>query len=315
MRSGSIRPSKKTVFFGLMGLSLVSLRLPPDVADQAKHGTQLLVWLQDAVYRSCHWAGRSVDQIAGEQLPPSASEWALAHQLVAQAGLIEELRGEIQNLTSMKAQGIPLALHAHIVARDVALWRDSLLLERGSELGVHRKDWVASRLFINLGDLAGVREGQAVLAREVLLGRVEGVSPYMARVQLFSDVDSAPVEVRVGGLCEGAFEPVDYPCSLRGLGRGQMVIEHVDYRQVQAESAAQEGEAPGGRRIQLGDYVYSAPAQFGLPHPMVIGRVSSIEADPKRRLVYDVRVEPAVEIDRLRDVHVIPLIPPRLAME
>ncbi len=315
MRFHSIRLSKRMVFFGLMALSLLCLRLPPEVADQSKHSTQLLVWLQDAAYRSCHWAGRSVDEFAGDPPAASASERALVHQLISQAGLIEELRGEIQDLGSMKSQGIPLALHAHIVARDVAAWRDSLLLERGSELGVHRKDWVASRLFINLGDLAGVREGQAVLAREVLLGRVEGVSPYMARVQLFSDVDSAPVEVRVGGLRGGEFQPVDYPCSLRGLGRGMMVIQHVDYRYVQAETAPAEGQAPGERRIQIGDYVYSAPAQFGLPHPMVIGRVASIEADPKRRLVYDVRVAPSVEIDRLRDVHVIPLIPHRLAME
>jgi cell shape-determining protein MreC len=61
--------------------------------------------------------------------------------------------------------------------------------------------------------------------------------------------------------------------------------------------------------IRVGDTVFSASGQFGIPVPMVIGRISAIEENPKKRLVYDLLVEPVVSIDRLTEVYVIPAVP------
>ena len=307
------RPSKKAIFVALMTLSAVALFLPPGIAGASKHGTQLLVPLQDAVYYATNWAGRSLAKNDERRDEIQSIDEGLTRQLASQAVRIEQLQAENERLGRIRNKGIRRALQAQVVAHDVAAWRDSYLVDRGSELGVHRQDWVASRLLLNQGYLNKVEEGRAVIAREVLLGRVEQVSPYMSRVQLFTDIDSPPIEVRVGAIRDGRFEPVDYPCSLRGIGRGKMLIQHVDYRHVHDESESAEDD--GKRRISVGDIVCSAIGQLGLPQPMVIGRVTAIRKDPRERLVYDVVVEPEVSPNDVRHVHVIPLIPMEIAME
>ncbi|MFQ5430011.1 MAG: rod shape-determining protein MreC [Phycisphaerae bacterium] len=307
------RPSKKSVFVVLMLLSAVSVFLPPQVTDAAKHTPQLLVPFQDLVYYATHWASRSVSRIGEGDTFARQDHDALMRQIVSQAGLIEQLRDENRRLGALRHRAIPLALQAQVVARDIAEWRRSLLIERGSELGVRRKDWLASHLFLDQGRFSHVRQGQAVIAREVLLGRVEQVSPYMSRVQLFTDVNCPPIEVRVGAPRDGGFEFVDYPCSLRGRGRGEMAILDVDYHHVRAEPDENAGSGP--RRIRIGDYVCSAPGQLGLPEPMVIGRVVAFEQDPTKRLVFDVIVKPDVPLDQIRYVHVIPLLPADGGME
>ena len=313
MRLRHYRPSKRTVFVGLMALSAIAVFLPPWVTDASKHGTQLLVPLQDAAYFATHWAARSVADIGDAGGANGTPDQALMNEIVSQAGMIEQLREDNERLGGLRKKAIPFALQVQVVARDIAAWRDSLLVERGSELGVHREDWAASRIFLNQGALNQVQEGHAVIAREILLGRVEEVSPYMSRVQLFSDLDSPPIEVRVGSMGDGKFAFVDYPCSLHGRGRGEMVIKSVDYRYIDGQ--AESSEDDGKRRIKVGDYVCSAPGQLGLPQPMVIGRVTEISRDPRRRLVFDVVVAPAIDIDQVRHVNVIPLIPTEVAIE
>ncbi|MCG8408585.1 MAG: hypothetical protein MI923_25565 [Phycisphaerales bacterium] len=312
MRLLYYRPSKKAVFTSLMVLSAIAVILPPGVTNASKHSTQLLVPLQDLVYFATHWATRSVSQIDQAPGENRSAREALTNQLISQAGIIERLRMENRRLGALRNKSIRRAMQAQVVARDVMGWRSSLLVERGAELGIHRDDWVASQLYIDQGRVNEAEEGQAVIAREVLLGRVAQTSPFMSRVQLLTDVDSPPIEVRVGGIRNDRLEFVDFPCSLHGHGRGKMAIRDVEHRYVKAEEGSKDN---GKRRIQIGDYVCSAPGQLGLPEPMVIGRVIAIEADPKQRLVFDVIVEPAVSMNEVRHVHVIPLIPTEVAME
>lgn len=338
MRLSGYRPSKKAVFAWLMLLSAVAILLPPDITNAAKHGTQLLVALQDVAYFITHWAARSGARIDNPDHDREMNEEALVRRIAAQQGLIRQLQDENHRLGALRDKRIHRALQARIVARDVAAARSSILIERGTELDVHPHDWVASRLFLDQGRVNEVRIGQAVIAREVLIGRIEQASPYMSRVRLFTDIDAPPIEVRVGRLTNDRFIFVDYPCSLRGLGRERMVIRDVDYRFVQngdteepAPAAATEDThrgnpaddgtdpppSPAGEagRMRVGDLVCSAPGRLGLPEPLAIGRIIAIEEDPKRRLVYDVIVEPAIPLDEIRTVYVIPLIPTGVAMD
>lgn len=312
MRLFHYRPSKKAVFAWLMTLSAIAIFLPPEVTNASKHSTQLLVPMQDLVYFATHWTSRSVSRNVQTQEKKQQAEDALIRQLISHAATIEQLREENLRLGALRNKAIRRAMLAQVVAQDATGWRSSLLVERGSELGIHRKDWVSSQLFIDQGRVNDADEGQAVIAREVLLGRVAQASPFMSRVQLLTDVDSPPIEVRVGGLDDGRPEFVDYPCSLHGRGSGKMVIRDVEHSYIVSEDRAKED---GKRRIRVGDYVCSAPGQLGLPEPMVIGRVVAIEADPKERLVYDVVVESTISLDAVRHVHVIPLIPTEVAME
>lgn len=328
MRIVNYRPSRRAVFWTLMSLSALTVLMPPRLTDGAKHGTQLLVPLQDVVYFLTFRGSRSIDRIGDPEGENRAQVEALRRELAAQSGLIQQLKSENEELAAVRDRSIPLALRAHVVARDIVQWRDSLLIERGSKLGVNPQDWIASRLFLDRGGAHDVNPGAAVITREVLLGRVEEVSPYMSRVCLFSDPSSDAIKVRVGGFVDNRFDPVDYPCSLRGRGRSEMIIKNVDYRHVEkdvpSEPKAEDGAGgdaeqplmPARQRgIRVGDYVYSAPGQLGLPSPMVIGRVREIVEDPSQRLVYDVIVEPAVALDEVRAVSIIPLIPTNVAME
>jgi cell shape-determining protein MreC len=158
---------------------------------------------------------------------------------------------------------------------------------------------VLSRFFVDAGGHDGVERDFTVLAREAVVGRIEFVQPYMARVVLLSDPDCRTA-VRVGRIRGGRFVAVDYPATLRGRGRGEMVIEDVLQRNVSTD-----GKPGGDDQIAIGDLVVTAPDTPGLSGPMTIGRVVSINSDPKKRLVYAVMVEPAAKPDDLSDVYIV----------
>ncbi len=305
------RPSPRAVFVLLMLLSVAASWMPPDWTNALKHVVQIVVPAQDTIYAICYRGSQSARQLRPAGSDGETETRALQHELASQAATIEQLRQEITDLRDLRAQhlppGVPI-LPAKVVAWDSVAARDALLIERGSFRSVGWRDWVATRLFVAAGGEQGVNVGQAVLARESLLGRVEQVSPYMSRVQLLSDIDSPRIEVRIGDVSsEGQVTFVDYACSLRGAGQGRMLVEDVPYRFVQ------EGDDPEAasdqERIRVGSLVYSAPDQLGLPAPLVIGRVSRIEKDTKNRLVYNVTVEPEASRDQIREVFVIPLVP------
>jgi len=304
------RPSKRTVFSMLMLLSVLVLLLPSRWSDALKNAGQLLVAPMDWLYGLSHDTAASLSDLDPANNHARFDRQALLNELASQVALTEQLREENAGLRALRDGRLPPPpplLPAKAVARDLVAWRDTVLLERGSSRGVNRKDWVASRFFVNQGHAARVEKGHVVLARECLLGRIEQVSPYMARVQLFSDIDSHRIEVRVGTMTEDGFAFVDYPCSLCGLGRGRMAIQDVPHRYVQDLADREPGD--DARRIQVGDLVLSAPGRLGLPRPLVIGRITGLEENHKKRLVVSLLVEPVVAIEEIRDVLIIPLVP------
>jgi len=298
------RPSKKAVFWSLMLLSALAVFLPPRMTNVTKHATQLLTPLQDLAQFVTFQA-----RIPGAPTT-DPDDTPLARELASKSVQITQLRGELARMQTIRDLSIPAALQAHVVAWDIASMRDSAVIERGSELGVRSRDWVATHLVIDRGGATGIRSGEAVIAQETLLGRVELVSPYMSRVKLLSDLDSQPVEIRFVGLRGDEMRMLPTPATLHGLGRGQMIVRDVPYDLIDTG-----GNSTDGLRIRIGDLVTSAPDQIGLPVPLVIGRVVEIRKDPKERLVYDVIVESTAERDTIRFVHVIPLVPNAVAMD
>ncbi len=309
MALNRFRPTRGGVFALLLILSALALFLPPEWSNSVKHVAQLLVPAQDLLHSA---ARRAVQPLQRTDPSPYADPDAdaLLRELASEQAYAAQLREENDRLRALRDHQLPPAiplLDAKIVARDVALWRDSLLVARGSSRGVNRRDWVASRLFLNRGRASSVDEGQAVLARQCLLGTVEQVSPYMSRVQLLSDVDSPRVEVRIAHVRKSRVQLIDYACSVRGAGRGQMAIENVESRYVQADEAAESDVKDP--RIRVGDLVVTAPGQLGLPVPMTVGKITEIVENPHKRLVYNLTVQPLVDVGELRDVFVIPIVP------
>jgi cell shape-determining protein MreC len=306
-----LRLSPRAIFVLLLLLSAAGLWMPREWSDAMKHPVQVIVPGDDLLFAIGHGAMESTSRLDDTAREARLEREAMMHELASQIAVAEQLRQENARLRGLRekyvAPALPI-LPAKVVAWDIVSWRDSLLLARGSSRGAGLQDWVASRLFVNEGGESGVAEGQAVLARECLLGRIEQASPYMARVQLLSDVDSPRIQVQIGAVAGQKVEFVNYPCSLRGMGRGRMVIEDVPYQYVQSDET-DEGARGGGRKIRAGDLVYSAADQLGLPVPLIIGKVAGLEKNPKKRLVYTVSVEPAAAIADIREVFIIPIIP------
>jgi cell shape-determining protein MreC len=303
------RPTRGGVFAALLAISAIALFLPPTWSNSLKHVAQLLVPASDLAKSAGAFALQPLRRAAITD-DTSGDAQVLLRELASQTALTAQLREENDRLRALRDQQLPPAiplLDAKIVARDVALWRDAILVARGSARGVKRHDWVASRLFVNRGRASGLDEGQAVLARQCLLGIVEQVSPYMSRVQLLSDIDGPRVEVRIARVVKDRLRIMDYACSLRGAGRGRMTIENVEAQYVQLDATEPEAKL---QRIRAGDLVLTAPGQLGLPVPLTIGKVAAIEENPRKRLVYHLSVDPLVAVGEIRDVFIVPLVPP-----
>lgn len=306
----SLRLSRNLVFGLLMAMSLVALWLPTSWTDPLKHIVQFLVPAQDLSRSAALRAVRAIESNDAAGVEEFDRE-RLERELASRQALIVQLEEELHRLRGLRASQLPPSiplLDAKVVGRDVAAGRDSALVSRGSLRGVNWRDWAASRFFVNRGAASGVEGGQAVLAMETLIGRVEQVSPYMSRVQLLSDIDSPRIEVRIAAVDDSGATLIDYACSLRGQGRGRMAIENVESKFVQT-TADEEGGAGVPRRIRVGDLVYTAPGQIGLPVPMAVGRVAEFTENPQKRLVHTLIVEPLVKIDDIGDVFIIPMVP------
>lgn len=326
------RPSRNVVFGLLLALSALSLKLPPAVSDSLKHIGHYLVPFQSAAYDAARSATASVaDMDESSRIEELTRERdALSNALISQTAELDRLTKENRRLSAIRIAVMPEPVPlqpARVVGRDIVAARDALLISRGKSRNVAHRDWVASRFFIDRGAAAGLDSEQAVFARESLLGRVEQVSTYMARIQLLSDIDSSRIEVRIGRVVdskgialenpEDSNDPlpmrqsrlsvVDYVCSMRGKGGGRMVVEDVPHRYLEGKGDEEPGDTH--RRVRMGDLVFSAPGQFGIPVSMVVGKVVEIQQKPEKRLVADVVIAPVVDIDRLEDVWVIPSSP------
>jgi cell shape-determining protein MreC len=303
------RPSRGIIFALLMLLSGLSLVLPARLTGGLKHMVQFLVPVEDLASSIGHHAAESMRNLdkssKGESILKTE---AGILQSASQAALVHQLQQENDHLRNLRRDHVdtqtPL-LPARVVSQDMAQWRDSILIARGSSRNVSPKDWALSHLIVSQGVVNDVLVDQAVLCREGLLGRVDQVSPYMSRVQLFSDVDSPRVEVRIAHVSGTTSQFIDYPCSVKGLGLGRMVIEGVSHRYVNTS----QSEQPSEILISTGDLVYSAPGQIGLPRPMLLGKIITMEENARKRLVYDLSVEPVAKADDLHEVYIVPLVP------
>ncbi len=307
-----LKLSQRTIFILLMIFAALAMLAPRGWTDPIKHVTQVVVPAEDLSFSASHKAAARLEELdrEAEARHDNRAE-VLMRELASEAALSDQLRKENDRLRALREEyrippSVPI-LPAKVVAHDIVAWRDSALIQRGSLRDVSFKDWVTSRLFLDQGAATGAGEGHAVLAREALIGRIEQVSPYMSRVQLFSDVDCPPIAVQIGSIDGTLVRLVDYPCSLRGEGRGRMKIADVPYKYIQTEDSTTSAEQPP--RIKPGDVVFSAPEHLGLPVPLAIGRVESVEGNPKKRLVYDVHVVPVVSLKELRDVYIISTVP------
>ena len=190
---------------------------------------------------------------------------------------IRELERELQEIRHQAADAERLralmglreilpteTLAADVVGREGLPWFRSVTVDRGS---IH-----------------GVRLNAAVLSSLGVVGRVIGVGPYHAKVQLLLDR-----ELGVGGLVErnGVTGILRGQVGLQDRGTTELIFDYV----------------PALADVEVGDIVVSSALDGIFPRGLTIGRISRVGA--RQGLFRDVTVTPSARFDRLEELLVV----------
>lgn len=305
-RRRSRKITARNLFLLVLGIALALVWLPSSWTRPLTHVTQLLAPVEDALTRV---GASAADRAESATLPPISPDQferserhnqALSHTVSTLSARVQELEELNHELTGLRQAGPlqgGLLIPARVIRRDAAAWRDSVLLDRGTTSSSSDRDWVVSHRFVDAGGESGVADGMAVLAGEVLVGRVLAAAPYTSVVVLLSDpTQRTPVRIARNRGDRLEILPVEF--LLQGRGRGRLQIEDVDHKYVES------------KKIRQGDLVVSGAGDASLPISMVIGRIERIEpAEESPLLLYRISVEPATDLKNLRRVYILDTSP------
>jgi rod shape-determining protein MreC len=140
-----------------------------------------------------------------------------------------------------------------------------------------------SELIINRGENDGLVKGQFVLGDNSVIGTISDVSPRMAKVRLITDLASK-IEVTIAGTER----------LMAGSGNNSAKVHQLLRKK---------------HKVSLGDKVFTLSKPGLLAVPMVVGKVIRCGRDDANPLLWDIMVEPACEIETLKDVAVIVMNP------
>lgn len=297
MRRRRKRVSKSAIFVALLIVAFVAIWLPARWTRPFGNVMQLFAPAQQAINSASQNAGDAIDKLAMGSVPGAEHVELqrrtnqLENHVLALSQQVRDLQQQNEDLAKLRhgalgsrGQLIP----ARVVRYDAADWRDGLAIDRGDTNGVRQNAAVVAMMT----EAAASEGGLSALLSSVFIGQVTGLSPYTSEVQLLSDPESG-IQVRVGRVEGGRFVEVPADFILRGVGNGRMVI--IESPQRHRESGA----------IRVGDAVVSLEGQNGLPHSLLIGRITDIVADDDQPLSLDrLHVRPAIDTTTLTRVYV-----------
>lgn len=289
----------------LLVIAAIGLILPKSITDRLISLVQVVVPFQDWSTRTVDAAGEVAFGGADAPTPEEAlrlqrENQALRHRLAALSTAHDQLAADFASVAGIRRQGLAggRLIPARVLAADAIPWRESRLLSAGSLRGVRADAPVTSNVFsLAAMDDEGLRDGQSVLAGEVLIGIVEQVGTHTARVRLLTDRE-APLKVRIARPEGDKFLPLDAEFWLVGVGGGRLEVRDVNHRFVRAGS------------VREGDVVLSDPTNPALPVALTVGVIKAVHADPDNPLLYRLSVEPPIKPADLRTVFVVDLSPP-----
>jgi len=140
---------------------------------------------------------------------------------------------------------------------------------------------------------AGLVKGQYVLGDNSIIGTLSDFTAGTAHVKLFTDPKSA-IQVKIGEL--------DVKMMMRGNGDNSARISLV----------RTEYEIKAGDNVFVGDNVFASDARNRfLDAQVIIGTVDRCAKSRKNPLVWDITVKPACDIEKLENVAIIIMNPPK----
>jgi len=137
-----------------------------------------------------------------------------------------------------------------------------------------------SEFIINRGKEDGLVKGQFVLGQHSIVGIISDLDSRTARVCLVTNPNSKTA-VRIGEL--------NLHGIMQGNGSGSARIELL----------------PIKYKVKIGDIVYVQKKPGFLDSPMIVGMVVQCKTDDANPLLWDIKVDPACDIERLNSVSVI----------
>jgi len=278
----------------MLAFSALCVLLPQQWGHRLRGLSQPLIPLQAVLYQSAGSAAPAVgggDGDGGEQA--AQAQAALEGRLLVMADELRRLRSDYAALAGLRRyipRRLGRLLPADVISRDSLAYRATLVVDRGQFGGAVRGQWVTSAVWLDRGGSDGLQPDLNVLCSEGLVGRVDWVWPYMARVRLLTDPGSK-INVRIARIEAGQVRYLKGSWILEGDGAQRMLIRQVDYR------LAASGQ------IRPGDLAVNVPSG-DLPIPLRVGRVVSVQRDEKTPVVCTVYLEPVARLDSLRRVFV-----------
>lgn len=229
------------------------------------YGDRVRSWLMTGL-TPVYWLGNAPDRLAewvGE-LTTSRSELLKENEALESRLLVLERRA--QRYTALAAENARLRelLNASEQLDDRVLVADVI--------GV-TPDPLSHEIILNMGESDGLREGQAVLDANGLMGQIVHTSARTARAILISDNSHAvPVEVSRNGL--------------RAIALGTGDQDHMELAHV-----------PDTADVEVGDRLVSSGLGGRFPEGYPVAKVSSIEHDPGEPFAL-VKARPMARLDR-----------------
>ena len=191
-----------------------------------------------------------------------------------------KLQNHLANLTEQLYQ-------EHQKVENLSGLRDRLPL-KGAKL-VHADviraftDGLRSEFIINRGENDGLVQGQFVLGDDSIIGTISYVSSRTALVKLVTD-STSKIAVKIAELNR----------VMQGSGSNSAKISLLSIK----------------HKVKIGDVVYAGKKPGLLDAPMIIGTVAHCKRDDKNPSLWDIKVKPACDIEKLNSVAVIIMNPP-----
>lgn len=139
-------------------------------------------------------------------------------------------------------------------------------------------------LIINRGEYDGLKKELFVIGDNSIIGTISDVSPRTAKVKLITDPTSK-IPVKIAG--------VDTDRMMQGAGGNFAKILML----------------PIKHKVKVGDVVSAHKKPGFLGAPMIVGMVAHCKKDDENPLLWDIKVTPACDVEKLTDVAIIIMNP------
>lgn len=225
-----------------------------------------------------------------------ASAELRARKLLAENATLQQERDTLQaemRIPIAKRGSLPLVvpnlLSANVLSKKTAdHLRQAVAIDVGKRDAVDPLAYVldGEQPLLDQGATTGIEPGQDVYSARNVIGRVDTVGRWTSSIRLITD----PEYQALARLARKSDRGMLWGAAGRLEGDG---AAHCRLRSIEATQL-----------VSVGDLVFSVQGDGALPHPMFYGRVIEAELRPGA-VEWDIRIEPAGNLDALRSVHVL----------